>query len=193
MTAVDVLESRTPLSRTGANGHAIQPDVATGDLAMRIAATAAIARANAATVDRDGCFPQDAITSARAERLMGIMVPRALGGEGATIGEVADVCYRLGQGCASTAMIYAMHQIKAACLVRHGRQRPVAPAPAPPHRRRAASACLVDDGRQGRRQRALQCGGDRARRLGDQPRAERDGDFLRRLGRRHRDDGAPLR
>jgi acyl-CoA dehydrogenase len=123
MTAVDVLESRTPL-RPGANGHAIQPEVARGDLAARVEATAAIARANAATVDRDGCFPAGAIASARAERLMGIMVPSALGGEGASIAEVADVCYRLGQACASTAMIYAMHQTKVACLVRHGGSDP---------------------------------------------------------------------
>ena len=120
MTAVDVLESRTPPFRTAANGHAIQPDDRPGDLTARIEATAAVARANAATVDRDGCFPQDAMTSARVERLMGIMVPRALGGESASIAEVADVCYRLGQSCASTAMIYAMHQTKVACLVRHG-------------------------------------------------------------------------
>jgi acyl-CoA dehydrogenase len=52
---------------------------------------------------------------------MGIMVPQDLGGEGAAPSEVADVCYRLGRACASTGMIYAMHQTKVACLVRHGR------------------------------------------------------------------------
>ena len=60
----------------------------------------------------------------RAERLLGLMVPAALGGEEATVGTVADVCYRLGRACASTGMIYAMHQIKAACLVRHGGGNP---------------------------------------------------------------------
>ncbi|HTL91741.1 MAG TPA: hypothetical protein VL176_05305, partial [Steroidobacteraceae bacterium] len=39
----------------------------------------------------------------------------------ASVQQVADVCYRLGQACSSTAMIYAMHQVKVACLVRHGR------------------------------------------------------------------------
>ncbi len=52
---------------------------------------------------------------------MGVMVPPELGGEGASIGDVVDVCYRLGRGCASTAMIYAMHQTKVACVLRHGR------------------------------------------------------------------------
>ncbi len=65
-------------------------------------------------------FPQEAIDAARAERLLGIAVPRELGGEGAGIAEVVDVCYALGRACASTAMIYAMHQTKVACLVRHG-------------------------------------------------------------------------
>ena len=30
------------------------------------------------------------------------------------------MCYTLGRACASTAMIFAMHQTKVACLVRHG-------------------------------------------------------------------------
>jgi acyl-CoA dehydrogenase len=42
-----------------------------------------------------------------------------LDGEGATIAEIADVCYILGQSCSSTGLIYAMHQIKMACIVRH--------------------------------------------------------------------------
>jgi acyl-CoA dehydrogenase len=53
---------------------------------------------------------------------MGIMVPRELGGEGASVSEVADVCYRLGRACASTGMIYAMHQTAVACIVGHGRE-----------------------------------------------------------------------
>jgi acyl-CoA dehydrogenase len=34
---------------------------------------------------------------------------------------VTEVCYTLGRACASTAMIFAMHQTKVACVVRHGR------------------------------------------------------------------------
>jgi acyl-CoA dehydrogenase len=60
------------------------------------------------------------LAALREQRLLGILVPEALGGEGAAVGDVIDVCYALGRGCASTAMIYAMHQIKVACLVRHG-------------------------------------------------------------------------
>jgi acyl-CoA dehydrogenase len=51
---------------------------------------------------------------------MSVLVPTELGGEGAQIADVAEVCYILGRACASTAMIYAMHQVKVACIVRHG-------------------------------------------------------------------------
>jgi acyl-CoA dehydrogenase len=91
------------------------------DLKGRADVVAAIAAANAAAVDRDARFPQEAITAARSERLLGIMVPHHLGGEGASISDVVDVCYMLGRGCAATAMVYAMHQTKVACLIRHGR------------------------------------------------------------------------
>ena len=66
-------------------------------------------------------FPKEAIAAARAERLLGVAVPREFGGEGVSIGDVTDICYALGRACASTAMIYAMHQTKVACIVRHGR------------------------------------------------------------------------
>ena len=91
------------------------------DLRARSERVAAIAAAHAVAVDRDARFPAEAIAAARTERLLGISVPRELGGEGATVSEVADICYRLGRACSSTAMIYAMHQTKVACIVRHGR------------------------------------------------------------------------
>ena len=90
-------------------------------LEARAAAVAVIAAAGAASVDRDARFPAEAIAAARTQRLLGIMVPRELGGEAASLSDIVDICYRLGQACASTAMIYAMHQTKVACLVRHGR------------------------------------------------------------------------
>src|SRR5258708_806018 len=53
-----------------------------------------------------------------------MLVPTDLGGEGASVSDMVDVCYVLGGGCASTAMIFAMHQIMVAILVRHGRNSP---------------------------------------------------------------------
>ena len=91
------------------------------DLRARVDKVAAVAAAHAATVDVESRFPSEALAAARAERLLGLAVPRELGGEGCGVAEVVDVCYALGRACASTAMIYAMHQTKVACLVRHGR------------------------------------------------------------------------
>jgi acyl-CoA dehydrogenase len=89
-------------------------------LACRAEKVAAVAAQHAVAVDNESRFPAEAIAAARAARLMGIAVPRELGGEGASISDVADVCYALGRACASTAMIYAMHQTKVACVTRHG-------------------------------------------------------------------------
>src|SRR6516165_7311672 len=91
------------------------------DRKIRCGRVAAIAAEHAAAVDRDGSFPKAAIAAARTQRLMAVMVPGELGGEGAGLAEVVDLCYRLGQACAATAMIYAMHQIMVACIIRHRR------------------------------------------------------------------------
>jgi acyl-CoA dehydrogenase len=89
------------------------------DLIARARAAADVAKANAAAVDAEARFPGESFAEIRKQRLLGIQVPQALGGEGASIAEIADVCYILGQACSSTALIYAMHQIKMACIVRH--------------------------------------------------------------------------
>ena len=86
----------------------------------RIAAVAAAAAAEAENVDRGVRFPQKAIEAARTERLLGVQIPKAFGGDGASIFDITDMCYALGRACSSTAMIFAMHQTKVACLVRHG-------------------------------------------------------------------------
>ncbi len=88
--------------------------------ALRVETAAAIAADFAAAVDRDGRFPTESLEALKAQRLMGLAVPVAFGGGGATIAEVADVCFKLGRSCSSTALIFAMHQIKVACVVRHG-------------------------------------------------------------------------
>jgi acyl-CoA dehydrogenase len=96
-----------------------------GDLSTRARAVAAIAANNAIDVDASSRFPAEATAALKEQRLLGVMVSRDLGGEGASIADVADVCYQLGQACSSTAMIYAMHQIKVACVTRHMRDSAV--------------------------------------------------------------------
>jgi len=86
------------------------------DRARRAAKTAA---EFADAVDREGRFPAESLKALKHERLMGVMIAPELGGEGSSLTEVADVCAILGQACASTAMVYAMHQIQIASLADH--------------------------------------------------------------------------
>lgn len=96
---------------------AFAADMTLGARARRVAEVAA---ENADRVDREARFPQEAVDAMRAERLLGIQVPISLGGEGASTQEIAEVCSILGQACAASAMVFAMHQIKVSSLVEHG-------------------------------------------------------------------------
>ncbi len=98
----------------------IGPAVPAQSLSARADAVAAVAARHAAEVDGSSRFPAEAFAAIKAHRLLGVQVPEALGGEGAAVRDVADVCFRLAQSCSSTAMIYAMHQVKIGCLTRHG-------------------------------------------------------------------------
>jgi acyl-CoA dehydrogenase len=86
----------------------------------RTTAVATAAAAEAEEVDLKARFPKAAIDAARAQKLLGMQIPVEFGGFGATVHDVTEVCYTLGRACASTAMIFAMHQTKVACLIRHG-------------------------------------------------------------------------
>ncbi len=102
----------------------IKPATLLGGLKGRIELAAAASAAHADKVDRDACFPSEAFKVLREQRLLGFHVPAAFGGEGASVGDIVDACYTLGQACASTAMIFAMHQIMAVILARHTRGSP---------------------------------------------------------------------
>jgi acyl-CoA dehydrogenase len=109
------------LKRPGATARRTsRAKAASADLMARTRRVAAAAAQFADDVDRAGRFPAEAIAAAKAEGLMGVMAPKSLGGEDASLSELSDICYTLGQACASTAMIYAMHQVQIACVVRHG-------------------------------------------------------------------------
>jgi acyl-CoA dehydrogenase len=87
---------------------------------QRVDIVAAVAASESEAVDREARFPQKALDAARKEKLLGAQIPVEFGGDGASISEIANMCYVLGRACASTGMIFAMHQTKVACLVRHG-------------------------------------------------------------------------
>ena len=52
---------------------------------------------HAPSVDAAARFPSEAFAEIEKQRLLGVQVPEALGGEGATVAELADVCFILGQ------------------------------------------------------------------------------------------------
>lgn len=74
---------------------------------------------HAAEVDRDARFPRESIEALRQARLLSAYVPEEYGGLELNVIQVARLCEVLGQYCASSAMIFAMHQIQVACLVHH--------------------------------------------------------------------------
>ena len=92
----------------------------TANLAARARKVADVAAAHADAVDREARFPREAVDAMRAERLLGIMIPTHLGGEGADFAEIAQLCATLGAACSAAGMVFAMHQIKVSSLVHHG-------------------------------------------------------------------------
>jgi acyl-CoA dehydrogenase len=83
-----------------------------------------IAAPAAPLVDRDGRFPKETIDALKAARMLSAAVPTELGGFGASMSTLSLMCEALGQACASSAMVFAMHHIQVACLVRHGIETP---------------------------------------------------------------------
>ena len=79
---------------------------------------------NAADVDRQGRFPTEGIEALKKEKLLSALVPVELGGMEMAIDDLTKICTVLGKYCSSTAMIFAMHHIQLACVVRHGLSSP---------------------------------------------------------------------
>ena len=89
-------------------------------LGVIIVAIVLVGAAHAADVDRQARFPAESIDALRQTGLLAAVVPTDLGGPGLGIVALAEVADILAQGCASTAMVWAMHQIQLACIVGHG-------------------------------------------------------------------------
>ena len=85
---------------------------------------------HAAGHDRDGTFVNEAYDEMRASGYLTLAVPTELGGQGATIRQVAMAQRELARHCASTALASVMHHhvVLFTCPCGHGR-------PWPPDRR----------------------------------------------------------
>ena len=89
--------------------HANPGDVSAAEDSLLAAAhaAAAVAAEHADAVDREARFPEEAFAALREQRLLGAMVPVALGGAGASLAMVTTICRILGEACAATGMICA--------------------------------------------------------------------------------------
>ena len=83
----------------------------------RIADEAAAPHAD--DVDRQARFPIESIDALRAERALSAMIPTEYGGGGVSLETIAAACFELGRRCGASAMVFAMHQIQIASIVRH--------------------------------------------------------------------------
>ncbi len=79
----------------------------------------AVAAVHADAVDHDARFPGESIAALREAGALSAFVPVNLGGGGVSLEAIANACYELGRRCSSTAMVFAMHQIQVATIVRH--------------------------------------------------------------------------
>jgi len=71
-------------------------------------------------VDAEARFPHEAFTALKKAKLLSAYVTPEYGGMGLSMTQICRICEVLGQYDASTAMVYAMHQIQVACILHHG-------------------------------------------------------------------------
>jgi acyl-CoA dehydrogenase len=71
-------------------------------------------------VDKEARFPHETVAALRDAGVLSAAVPRAQGGAGCTMVELAQLCSALAQACGSSAMVLAMHYSQLACIARHG-------------------------------------------------------------------------
>lgn len=79
----------------------------------------AIAAVHADDVDRQARFPTEAVDALRSQQALSALVPESFGGAGVSLRAIAEACFTLGRRCGATAMVFAMHQIQVATIVRH--------------------------------------------------------------------------
>lgn len=78
-----------------------------------------VAGPNADDVDREARFPVESVDALREARALSAYVPVELGGGGVSFDALAAACLELGRYCGASAMVFAMHQIQIATIVRH--------------------------------------------------------------------------
>jgi alkylation response protein AidB-like acyl-CoA dehydrogenase len=75
----------------------------------RACSAAAIAAVHAGRHDREATFPVEGLAELASNGYLALMVPRSMGGEGATVAELVLGSLALAKGDASLALVVAMH------------------------------------------------------------------------------------
>lgn len=78
-----------------------------------------VAGPNAERVDREAAFPTETFDALRSAGALGALVPTELGGGGLPLTAVAEASFELGRRCGASGLVFAMHQIQVAAIVRH--------------------------------------------------------------------------
>src|SRR5690348_13957103 len=78
-----------------------------------------IAANHADDVDKEARFPTETFDALRNAGALSALVPESLGGAGLGIADAAAASFVLGRRCGASGLVFAMHQIQVACLVRH--------------------------------------------------------------------------
>lgn len=89
----------------------------------QVSAAVAVARRFAASVDAENRFPAEALDALRGAGLLGLLVPASQGGRGGGFSEACRIAARLGSGCLSTALIWAMHNQQVMIIADHAQER----------------------------------------------------------------------
>jgi acyl-CoA dehydrogenase len=74
---------------------------------------------NANDVDRSARFPSETVDALRAVDALSAYIPEEFGGGGVSLEAIATGCFELGRRCGASAMVFAMHNIMVASIVRH--------------------------------------------------------------------------
>ena len=86
------------------------------ELSDALAPVLKTAGASAADVDAQARFPREAVAALRDSGLLGLTLPREVGGMGGGPAELVEALAQLAAACGSTAMVYLMHVSAAMAL-----------------------------------------------------------------------------
>jgi isovaleryl-CoA dehydrogenase len=84
---------------------------------------ASVIAARAARVDRERAYPTDNMQGLGEASALGLVVPVEHGGTGAGLAALAEACEAVGAACASTGMVFLMHEVTAATIAIGGGER----------------------------------------------------------------------